>query len=309
MYNRKMYTYPVERKDSEGVADLHLHTVFSDGTYDTEGLLRTAHSLKINIISITDHDSVSGVEESIAQSGKYGIEVIPGLELTCSEGKNEIHILGYMIDHTNPLFLAELKSIQKIRKERMGMIVDILRKKGLPIDRDSFFREVEAESISRLHLAMYLIRHKIAGSLQEVFQKYLGDGLEAHLNVNAMTPEKGIGLIRRFGGIPVFAHPGLTRRDDLIPEMIKWGLKGLEVFNTTHSGGAVSRYLELAEKYNLFVTGGSDCHGLNKKNRLIGKVRLPVGRVEAMKTFWKDSEVSAEFSRAQFLDKSIQVSP
>ena len=264
-------------------ADLHIHTIYSDGSFPPAVIIRHAVKNNLKIISITDHDSVYGIAASIKEGEKSGVEVIPGIEISTTVDTGEIHMLGYFVDYTDEYFLKSLKRIQEIRIKRMSVMVDKLNRLMIDIDLNELIEYAASSSIGRLHLAHFLKKKGIVGSAYEAFDRYIGSGKPAYEKMNALTPEEGIELISNAGGIPVLAHPGLTKRDDLIDEMIQSGLRGLEVYHSGHSEEDTNRYFQMARDKGLLVTGGSDCHGEKKLNMLMGRIKLLIQFVDRLK--------------------------
>jgi len=264
-------------------ADLHIHTAYSDGSFTPATIIRHAVKNNLKIISITDHDSVDGIAASIKEGEKNNIEVIPGIEISTTIDTGEIHILGYFIDYEDEYFVKNLKRIQEIRLKRMSVMVDKLNRLMIDIDLNELIEYAASSSIGRLHLAHFLKKKGIVGSAYEAFDRYIGSGKPAYEKMNALSPEEGIELISNAGGIPVLSHPGLTRRDDLIDEMIHAGLRGLEVYHSGHSEEDTNRYFQMTRDKGLLVTGGSDCHGEKKLNMLMGRIKLPIQFVDRLK--------------------------
>ena len=264
-------------------ADLHIHTAYSDGSFTPATIIRHAVKNNLKIISITDHDSVDGIAASIKEGEKNNIEVIPGIEISTTVDTGEIHILGYFIDYEDEYFVKNLKRIQEIRLKRMSVMVDKLNRLMIDIDLNELIEYAASSSIGRLHLAHFLKKKGIVGSAYEAFDRYIGSGKPAYEKMNALSPEEGIELISNAGGISVLAHPGLTRRDDLIDAMIYTGLRGLEVYHSGHSEEDTNRYFQMTKDKGLLITGGSDCHGEKKLNILMGRVKLPIQYVDRLK--------------------------
>lgn len=264
-------------------ADLHIHTAYSDGSFTPATIIRHAVKNNLKVISITDHDSVDGIVASIKEGEKNDIEVIPGIEISTTVDSGEVHMLGYFIDYEDEYFLKSLKRIQEIRLKRMSVMVDKLKRLMIDIDLNELIEYAASSSIGRLHLAHFLKKKGIVGSAYEAFDRYIGSGKPAYEKMNALSPEEGIELISNAGGIPVLAHPGLTKRDDLIDEMIQSGLRGLEVYHSGHSEEDTNRYFQMAGDKGLLVTGGSDCHGEKKLNMLMGRIKLPIQFVDRLK--------------------------
>ncbi len=263
--------------------DLHLHTHFSDGIFSPEEIVECAVKNNLMAIGITDHDSLEGIGPAIVSSGKYQLEVVPGVELTAEADNKEIHLLGYYIDWQNEEFRDKLRMLREVRVERARKMVKKLRE----LEVDISFHKVEDISkggaIGRPHLAQVILQAGYVGSVEEAFRKYLGDGCPAYIKKYRFTPEEAMKLIVDMGGVPVLAHPSLVGNDELIPRLIKDGLRGIEVYCTNHDSGSLLRYEGLARQYGLIPTGGSDYHGLVKGGISMGKVRVPYSCLERLK--------------------------
>jgi predicted metal-dependent phosphoesterase TrpH len=264
-------------------ADLHLHTQFSDGTFTPEELVLRAQNAGLACIALTDHDSVEGCERAAAACAAVKMEFISGSELTAEHEDTEVHVLGYFLDTKNPVLLDRIGKFQAVRKNRINEMCAALNKLGIPLKPESVFALANCKSPGRPHVARALVKEKLISNLDEAFEKYLKKGRPAWVPKTKMSALESVELIHQAGGLAVMAHPGLNRTDDIIPDLVKAGLDGIECFHTKHSTVMSERYLEIAEKYNLLVTGGSDCHGFSKKAPLIGTVKLPYEHVEKMK--------------------------
>lgn len=265
-------------------ADLHLHTIFSDGTYTPEELILRSQKSGLSAIAVVDHDTVMGIDPVIQASGGQEIEVLPGIELSAEYEGQEVHILGYLIDYKNDKLLEKLEFLKKNRIERIYKIVDKLKANGIALEAESVF-DISGGlgTVGRLHVARAMVKAKIVTSTGEAFYKYIGDKGPAYVCNFKFTPAEAIKLIKEVGGIPVLAHPYTLDEDDLIPVFVKLGLEGLEVHYPEHTQGMINFYLGLAKKYNLLVTGGSDCHGSAKSEIKIGSVKIPYELVEKLK--------------------------
>ncbi len=264
-------------------ADLHLHTVFSDGTYTPEELSRAASKAGLSVISVVDHDTVLGLGVAKEACLREGIELVPGIELTAEFEGLEIHILGYFIDYENPLLLERLGFLKKNRIERIHRITDKLKTLGKNLEPQDVFALAEKGTVGRLHVAQAMMKKGLVKSTWEAFQLYIGDKCPAYVLGFRFSPQETIELIRKVGGIPVLAHPYSLGKDDLITKFVDCGLMGLEVYYTEHSAAMTKKYLEIARKYNLLITGGSDCHGLAKPEVKIGSIKIPYSLVESLK--------------------------
>ena len=264
-------------------ADLHLHTIFSDGTYTPEELIAQVSKLGISAIAVVDHDTIDGVEPTMEIAKLKDIEVLSGIELTAEYDGLEIHILGYCIDYNREDLKDKLDSLKKNRIERAYKIIDKLRNLGIKLNAQDVFDIAKQGTVGRLHIARALVKGGFVGSIFEAFHKYIGDKCPAYVCGFKFSPYEVISLIKDVGGIPVLAHPYSLNRDDLIPQFIDYGLMGLEVYYPEHTQAMVNFYLNLTQKFNLLVTGGSDCHGEAKSEAKIGSVKIPYALVESLK--------------------------
>ncbi len=247
--------------------DFHLHSTVSDGGFTPEEVVEHAHSIGLKFIALTDHDSVEGIEPAARRARELGIPFIPGIELTTLVRDEEIHVLGYFIDHTYPPLLDELNKIHERIVERMKEMLRRLERMGIDISFDEIQEVAQCGSMGRPHIARVMKKKGYIRRHQEAFDKYLGNGKEAFVEVDdALTPEEAYHLISAAGGIPVIAHPGYRgkarmMRDDEIFNHRVWGARGIEVFHTRHDSSMIDYYLDTAKRHDLAVTGGTDCHG------------------------------------------------
>ena len=263
-------------------ADLHLHTQFSDGTFTPEELVLYAQKSGLACIALTDHDTVEGCARAAAACAPVRMEFIPGAELTAEHEDIEVHILGYFLDTENQVLLDRIAQFQTVRQRRIHEMVAALNKLGVPLRVEAVFALANCKSPGRPHVARALVKEKLIGSLDEAFERFLKKGRPAWVPKTKMSALESVELIHQAGGLAVMAHPGLNRSDEIIPDLVAAGLDGIECFHTKHSTTMSERYLEIAEKHNLLVTGGSDCHGFSKARPLIGTVKLPYEHVEKL---------------------------
>jgi 3',5'-nucleoside bisphosphate phosphatase len=264
-------------------ADLHLHTYFSDGTFSPEELVSHGHRLGFAALALTDHDSVEGCPRMAAACEAAGIDFIPGTELTAEHDDTEIHLLGYWVDTQNEKFLSDIGRFQSVRQDRIREMVSRLNGLNVPLQAETVFALANCKSPGRPHVARALVKAGLVGSLDEAFERFLKKNRPAWVPKAKMSALEAIELIHQAGGLAVMAHPGLNRTDDVIPVLVESGLDGIECFHTKHSTAASDHYLEIADKYHLLITGGSDCHGFSKGKPLIGTVKLPCDHVEKLK--------------------------
>ncbi len=265
-------------------ADLHIHTFFSDSTASPAEVVDEAVRADLACIAVADHDTLDGIADTLAAAAPHGLEVISAVELSSDYKGKDIHILGYGFDCLDGPLVLRLKEMQAARVARMQQMLARLDELGM---KDMRLEDVagmtHSDSLGRLHLAKLLLERGHVRSLDQAFRQYLSEGASAYFPKFKQTPAEAIRLIRASGGVAVMAHPVLTQRDELIPELVKAGLGGLEAYYPNCFMDTVNRYLALAKKYDLVVTGGSDAHGASKTNTYIGKSRVPYHWVEKLK--------------------------
>ena len=264
-------------------ADLHLHTVFSDSTYTPRELINLAGDLDIAIVAVTDHDTVEGIAPTIEAAKDKDIEVIPAIELTAEHQGREIHILGYFIEYGNKTLIKELAVLKENRLERLSKMLHKLKEMNVNIKAEQVLKISGAGTVGRLHLARTLVAEGFVNSIYEAFGKYIGEHSPAYVCGFRFNPAEAIKLIRDYGGIAVLAHPYILKKDDLISLFVEQGLRGLEAYYPEHSKAMTRHYKDLADKYGLLVTGGSDCHGSAKAEAQLGSIKLPIDFVEKLR--------------------------
>jgi predicted metal-dependent phosphoesterase TrpH len=264
-------------------ADLHLHTLFSDGTFTPEELAQRGAQLGLVAMALTDHDTVEGCARMEQSCQSLGVEFIPGAELTAEFDGHEVHLLGYFLDVQQPKLLAEIKKFQTVRQERIHEMVAKLNQLGIPLRAEAVFALANCHSPGRPHVGRALAQEGLCGSMDEAFERFLKKGRPAWVPKYKISALDAMALIHQAGGLAVLAHPGLNHCDHLIPRLAVDGLDGLECFHSKHTNTQSEYYLALAKRLNLAVTGGSDCHGFSKGKPLIGGVRLPAIYLEKLK--------------------------
>ena len=265
-------------------ADLHVHSNFSDGVDSPEELVRQAAAVGLKTIALTDHDNVDGIERALAEGERLGVEVIPGIEFTTEDERAEIHILGYFINYRNPELLSILEKIKTDRVKRIYRIVEKLKMLGVEIEPEEIFSVSGNKAPGRPHVARALIKKGVVSSFKEAFDRYLDFHAPAYVSHYKLLPQEAVGLIGKVGGIAVFAHPGISKCDEVIPDLMAAGLRGLEVYYSGHRPEQTNHYLNLARKYGLLVTGGSDFHGIDSGREVrLGDLTIPDELVEKLK--------------------------
>ena len=247
-------------------ADLHMHSVFSDGTDEVPAIVAKAKAAGLSLMSLTDHDTVKGVGLALEEGEKHGIKVLPGIEIS-TYAVCEVHILGYNIDINNDRLLTRLAEIEDKRHERIKAILTNLKKYNIELDEEKIFDRIG--TVGRMHIAKQLLAKGYCQTITEAFDRYLGERGIAYVPSKRITPLEGVKLIKAAGGLAVVAHPLIFcqkgKLDDLIGGLKTYGLDGLEVYYPTHTLDDTAKLYDLAKKNRLIATGGTDYHGLNKK--------------------------------------------
>jgi len=267
----------------EKLADLHVHTHLSDGTFTPEEVVENARKVGLSCIAVTDHDCVDGIMPAMKAAKKHGPEIIPGVEMSAQEKGREVHLLGFFPDIKDKKFLEKLKSIRRNRVERVYRMVEKLKKYNVRLDPGRVFELSGPGSVGRLHVAAVLEEEGYVSSIEEAFKRFIGDKGPCYVAHYEISAKDAISELKRVGAVVVYAHPQLMGGDSLIPQFIKYGLDGIEAYHSEHTKQVTKRYIELAGECGLLVTGGSDCHGLNKGRMLMGTVKVPYSLVEELK--------------------------
>lgn len=256
--------------------DLHTHSTASDGSMSPTALVRHAKERRLEAVALTDHDTVEGLEEALAAGSQEGLEVVPGIEISAEYPDSTLHILGYYMDFKNQAFLDSIAVLQEARNNRNPAIIKKLQDLGIDITLEEVAIEAETGQIGRPHFAQVLLKKGYIKNPREAFEKYLAKGKPAYMDKFRFQPAEAIGHIRKAGGIPVLAHPftikykGAEEIEAIIAQMVDWGIMGIEAYYSEHSDTQVRLYKDLAEKYGLVITGGSDFHGQNIKGISLG---------------------------------------
>jgi predicted metal-dependent phosphoesterase TrpH len=267
-----------------GGVDLHTHTTASDGTYSPTELVAEAARRGVRVLAITDHDSTEGLPEALAEAESHRpLEILAGIEINCDVEGAEIHILGYLMDWQAPWFQDFCREQRRERRERVYRMAERLAALDMPIDPDEVFAIVKEGSAGRPHVAQVMVAKGYVKTVREAFDKYLGSGKPGHVPRKKLTPEDAVRLIRKAGGVPVFAHPGLADRDELIPGLIAAGMMGIECYYTEHSAAQRAAYVQICHDHDLVATGGSDFHGPKVRAATLGSPAVPLATVDALR--------------------------
>ena len=266
-----------------GGADLHLHTTLSDGSRTPEQLVAAALQAGLGAIAVTDHDTLAGVAPAVAAAAGTKLEVVRGVELSAQAGLQEIHVLGLFLPAEPAALAAELQLYRERRRARIYVICERLRAMGLDVRAEEVFAFAANEAPGRAHVARVLCNRGLVSAMGEAFDRYLGNDAPGYVPKERPAAADAVRLIHRAGGAAVMAHPGLTRRDDVIPGLVAAGLDGIEVYAPAHGPELVAHYTELARQHGLLASAGSDSHGDNKETCPLGCVRLGAEDLELLR--------------------------
>ncbi|MEV6211649.1 PHP domain-containing protein [Kitasatospora sp. NPDC051914] len=254
--------------------DLHAHSNASDGTDSPAELVAAAVAAGLDVVALTDHDTVSGHAEAAEAVHGTGLTLVPGAELSCHVDGISMHLLAYLFDPAEPAFAAERELVRTDRFRRGRAIVERCRELGAPIGWEQVERIAGAGSVGRPHIASALVEAGVVETVSDAFTaEWLANGGRADVRKHETDPVTAVRLVRAAGGVPVFAHPGAVKRgrtvsDQVIADLAAAGLGGLEVDHTDHDEEARAHLRGLAGELGLFTTGSSDYHGHRKTVRL-----------------------------------------
>lgn len=265
-------------------SDLHIHTLYSDGVFSPEKIVDTAIDVGLQVIALTDHDNILSYQvakDYLKKTNKEDkLEIIQGIEVNTLYKNYEVHILGYFMDVNNSDFQNLLKMQQQARVKQTKEIINLLAKKeGIRINFEDIKKQVaEGGSIGRPHIAKAITNAGGTNNVIEAYAKYIHDDSPVYVQRKTVSPQDAVEIIYDAGGIPVIAHPhDLDIAEDLIKELMQYGLRGIEAYHRKHSPACVEYFSSMAEELGLIVTGGSDFHAPNIMNGqiILGKNFVP----------------------------------
>jgi predicted metal-dependent phosphoesterase TrpH len=278
---------------SAGAIDLHTHTTHSDGSASPKELIARASSKGARSIAITDHDTVDSFVEARAASDRFGIEFVPGIEISADFSPGTMHILGYYVDDESTALKEKLAALKKAREKRNPEIAHHLEGLGFDISYDEVVQVAGNNVVGRPHFARLLVEKGYVRSIQEAFDRLLKKGAPAYVEKARLSPAESIELIHRAGGVAVLAHPCQLKLpsyeavSELVAELAALGLDGIEANYSRHSTVERSTYSEIARQHHLLVTGGSDYHGSYKPDidvvTGLGDLEVPYEVLEELK--------------------------
>ncbi|BDU50092.1 PHP domain-containing protein [Haliovirga abyssi] len=267
--------------------DLHIHTTCSDGTYTPEEVVELCKEKNIEVMAITDHDTVEGLKEGRKKAEELGITFINGIEFSTDYYGKEVHILGYFLNIEDEAFLKEIKLLGEEREKRTELMLEKLKRYGINITMEDVLEEVKGNLISRTHIAGAMYKKGYIRSRKEAFINYIGSGKGAYIPKENLSPARAVKLIKDNGGLAFVAHPklislGEKRTLELLDILQEVGLDGLEIYYPSFSSIDIAYYSRIAKERGLIASGGSDFHGGNRIEISIGVSNVKNDIYEAM---------------------------
>ena len=260
--------------------DLHVHTTASDGTMSPRDVTSLAAMLGLKAIAITDHDTTAGIDEAGEAGQLLGVTIIPGIEISTDYMGRDVHVLGYFLDYKSEKLAEYTRWVRQERKDRLQKMAEKLQKKGFDVSLEELEQRHPGATLGRPHLAEKLVELGAAQNVKEAFRKYLAEGRSCYVPRKYISFREGAKLIQECGGVCVLAHPlqyGFDREKlgGLVKEAASLGFKGMEIYYSGYTQKDIEKLFDLAEKYTLLPTGGSDFHGENKPGVELGGVPVP----------------------------------
>jgi 3',5'-nucleoside bisphosphate phosphatase len=257
--------------------DLHTHSSVSDGTDTPEELVRKAAAAGLDVVALTDHDTFNGLNAAVAEGQRIGVQVLRGMELSCSRGGDSVHLLAYGANPLNADLIAELALVRGGRKGRLAGVLMKLAELGVPVSEAEVMAQVgDSPSVGRPHIADAMIKAGHVRDREEAFDRFLAEGGPAHVQRYAIELERGIDLVHAAGGVAVIGHPWGRGREHVLPPALlsalaaEHGLDGVEVDHQDHDASTRAQLRTLAAELGLLVTGSSDYHGTGKLDHDLG---------------------------------------
>jgi predicted metal-dependent phosphoesterase TrpH len=260
--------------------DLHCHSTASDGTDAPADVVRKAQQAELSALSLTDHDTVAGLDEAAAEARRLQIDFLPGIEISCQfPSSGTMHLLGYGIDPTDQTLGATMRQLIEARSDRNIQMIKKLNEQDIHITLEQVQANAGGDVIGRPHIANVLVEKGYVSTRKQAFDRYLGTGRSAYVDKERLTDQQAIDVVHAAGGLVVLAHPVQLRAESfqalrrLISNLKTLGLDGIETIHTDHDDAMVSQLTELADELHLLKTGGSDYHGENKFDVRLGWAR------------------------------------
>ncbi|MFZ4758841.1 MAG: 3',5'-nucleoside bisphosphate phosphatase [Burkholderiaceae bacterium] len=278
-------------------ADLHCHSVVSDGTLKPEDVVERAHRNRVEILALTDHDEVGGLAGAQARARQLGMAFVPGVEVSVTWAGDTIHIVGLRIDFRDPALLAGLERTRMGRDGRAQEIAEDLAKAGVPDAYEGALRYAgNPELISRSHFARYIVETGTCETVDEVFRRFLVEGKPGYVAHRWAKLSEAVAWIRAAGGTAVLAHPGRYRLsdmclDELITEFRDVGGEAIEVMSGSHTPDQYGEFAAIAQRFGLKASRGSDFHGPGESRHDLGSMPALPKQLRPVWAEWPESVV------------------
>lgn len=265
--------------------DLHIHSTASDGRYSPQEIVRKAVGLGLEVIALTDHDSVDGIAPALEEARRLNqLQFIPAVEVSTDVPSGEVHVLGYFIDYTSEELATVLERFRNSREGRAQGMVDRLAEFGIHISWERVREIAGSGTVGRPHIARAMLEKGYIGAIKEAFDKYIARDGPAYVEREKMTPVEAVQLIIRSSGIAVMAHPFFVpEHEAMIVELKAAGMAGIEAYYNNYTNEDIGALIALAKNHGLIVTGGSDYHGLDESSEtLMGGAEVPMEAVDRL---------------------------
>jgi predicted metal-dependent phosphoesterase TrpH len=277
------------------IGDFHLHSTASDGVHTPTWVMETAAANGVRVLALTDHDTTDGLAEAEAAADRLGLRLIPGIELSTDLEKTDVHLLGFGIDRQSKRLQDYLSWLREGRMGRTVKVVEILTSLGAPISLERVLEIAGEATVGRPHVARALVEAGHVASVQDAFDRYLGDGKPGDVPREKLSPVQAIGEIHAAGGVVFVAHAIFIGEDypAVIRQFQGFGLDGIETYYKHYTPEIIAAHRDLGTELRLGLSGGSDYHGLgNPDDREIGDIPFPAEAVETFVRFLERAGVN-----------------
>lgn len=279
--------------------DLHVHSTRSDGTLTPTELVHYAIEKHLSAFALTDHDTVDGIDEALEAAQGKNIRVIPGIEYSTEYHNGDVHIVGLFIDYKSPVFVDYLTRFKQSRLDRNHKLCANLQTAGFDITYEALVDMFPGAVITRAHYAKFLLEKGYVKSLNEAFERYLGDHTPYFVHREKITPKEVIEVTRKAGGVPILAHPtlyklGKEQLNILVATLKEQGIMGIECIYSTYTHSDEREIKALAQKYDLLPSGGSDFHGGTKPGLDLG---CGYGKLFVPEEYLTNLEAASHFTK------------
>lgn len=260
-------------------SDFHIHTSFSDGILSPSEVVQRANGNNVQVLAITDHDTLTGIDEAIEESVKHNIMLIPGIELSTQHNNESIHILGFFKtdDYKNKKFIDELDKIKNHRVIRARKMVHKLKEEfTIEVNFDKILKNA-SDTVARPHIAREIIKSGYPYTVDEIFDNFIGKGCKAYVPTLKLSTADGINLLKKYNALVFLAHPKLIQKSN-INEFLSLDFDGIESIYCQNTKEENEYYVKLAKEHNLLISCGSDFHGsleTDTRHTDIGSMELP----------------------------------